>query len=148
MEPGKPLSRAPDEKIFPPPPRGRGDPPGGGAGPPILAGMTAPNVVLLLTTCPDADSARALAHGLVERRLAACVARLPGLVSVYRWQGRLCEEAEVQLLVKTTGDRQEAAIAHIHAHHPYEVPEVLAVPAGGGLPAYLDWVVAETREED
>ena len=110
--------------------------------------MSTPDVVLLLTTCPDADSARTLSRGLVEHRLAACVSQLPGIASTYRWQGEICEETEIQLLIKTATDRLAAARDWICAHHPYEVPELLVLPVADGLPAYLHWVLAQTREED
>lgn len=109
--------------------------------------MPTPAIFLLMTTCPDAASAATLARGLVEHRLAACVSQLPGLVSTYRWQGELCQENEIQLLIKTPADRLEAARDWLVAHHPYDVPELLALPVADGLPAYLHWVVAQTREE-
>lgn len=107
----------------------------------------ADTVHLLLTTCPDADSAARIAHALVEERLAACVTRLPGAVSSYRWQGRVEQAQEVQLLAKTTATRLDAAIARLQALHPYDLPEIVAVQAAAGLPAYLDWVRAETTED-
>ncbi|MCW4455742.1 divalent-cation tolerance protein CutA [Flavobacterium sp. MXW15] len=104
-------------------------------------------VHLLFTTCPDADSARTIAHALVHERLAACVTRLPEAHSTYRWQGAVAEDSEIQLLIKTTADRLPAAIARVQALHPYELPELVAVEADAGLPAYLDWIRKETREE-
>lgn len=109
--------------------------------------MNSPQILLLMTTCPDTDSAARLANGLVGHRLAACVSQLPGLVSTYRWQGEICQENEIQLLIKTTSDRVDAARDWLVAHHPYDVPEVLALPVSDGLPAYLNWVLAQTREE-
>jgi periplasmic divalent cation tolerance protein len=104
-------------------------------------------ICLLLTTCPDADSAQTLARTLVEQRLAACASCLPGLVSTYRWQGQIQQDSEVQLIIKTSQDRRAAAMAHIHAHHPYDVPEILALPVSDGLPAYLAWVAEQTAED-
>ncbi len=104
-------------------------------------------VFLILSTCPDADTAQRLARTLVEERLAACVNILPGLVSTYRWQGQVEQAAEVQLLAKTTTDRRETLMARLAELHPYELPEILAVETAAGLPAYLDWVAAETRAD-
>ena len=104
-------------------------------------------VFLILSTCPDADTAQRLARILVEERLAACVSLLPGAVSTYRWQGRVEQTTEVQLLAKTSGDRREALMARLAELHPYELPEILAVETAAGLPAYLDWVTAETRTD-
>ncbi len=104
-------------------------------------------VSLILSTCPDADTAQRLARILVEERLAACVSLLPGAVSTYRWQGRVEQAAEVQLLAKTPADRRDALMARLAELHPYELPEILAVETAAGLPAYLDWVTAETRTD-
>lgn len=98
--------------------------------------------------CPDADTAAELAHALVNRRLAACVQLLPGLTSIYRWEGVVEEASEVLLMAKTWDDRLEAATALLRSRHPYALPEIMAVPAAGGLAAYLDWVHAETRPAD
>jgi len=108
---------------------------------------TADPVLLLFTTCPDPASAERIAHALVEERLAACVTRLDGARSTYRWQGGVTTDTELQLVVKTTAGRIQAAIARLVQLHPYELPECLAVEARTGLPAYLDWIRAEAREE-
>lgn len=104
-------------------------------------------VFLILSTCPDADTAQRLARILVKERLAACVSLLPGAVSTYRWQGRMEQATEVQLLAKTPADRRDALMARLAELHPYELPEILAVETAAGLPAYLDWVTAETRTD-
>lgn len=104
-------------------------------------------VFLILSTCPDADTAQRLARILVEERLAACVSLLSGAVSTYRWQGRVEQATEVQLLAKTPADRRDALMARLAELHPYELPEILAVETAAGLPAYLDWVTAETRTD-
>ena len=98
-------------------------------------------------TCPDAGSAAAIAAALVEERLAACASVQPGVVSVYRWQGRVERAEEVLLMAKTTRDRLEALTARIQALHPYELPEIVAFEAVGGSAAWLGWVEAETRPE-
>ena len=105
------------------------------------------SILLCLCTAPDLATARALADALVGERLAACVNMLPGLESVYRWQGQVERGEEVLLLIKTTRTCLPALQARIVALHPYELPEVLAVESAGGLPAYLDWIASETRSD-
>ncbi|GAB2180008.1 divalent-cation tolerance protein CutA [Denitratisoma sp. agr-D3] len=105
-------------------------------------------VLLVLTNLPDADAARMLASRLVEGRLAACVNLLAPCTSVYRWQGQIEAATEVPLLIKTTAARYPALEAAIRENHPYELPEIIAVPIATGLPAYLGWVVAETTPND
>lgn len=100
--------------------------------------------LLCLTTCPDADTAGRIAEALVAARLAACVQVLPGVASVYRWQGAIERADEVLLLAKTSRERFEALSARIVALHPYEVPEIVAFDIAAGLPAYLDWIARET----
>ncbi|PKV13329.1 divalent-cation tolerance protein CutA [Xanthomonas prunicola] len=107
--------------------------------------MNASSLHLLFSTCPDADSADRIAHALLEERLAACVTQLSGAQSLYRWNGVIERSTEVQLLIKTWEDRLPDAIARLRALHPYELPEAVAVQASAGLPAYLDWVRADTR---
>ena len=102
-------------------------------------------VVVVLVTAPSSEVADRLATRAVEARLAACVAVLPGVQSVYRGQGGVERAQEVQLVIKTTRDRIDALRAALVALHPYQVPEFLVLPVVDGLPAYLDWVVAETR---
>lgn len=104
------------------------------------------DALLVLTNLPDMASARALAGHLVEVRLAACVNILAPCRSVYRWEGRVEDAEEVPLLIKTTAARYAALEAAIRAHHPYELPEIVAVPITRGLPDYLDWVATETTE--
>ncbi len=99
---------------------------------------------LVLSTCPDAARAAEIAHTLVERRLAACVTRLPGAASVYRWRGKIEEAGEVQLLIKTTAARVPTLIAALAELHPDEEPEVLVVNTAGGSPGYLAWIEAMT----
>ena len=86
-----------------------------------------------------------MARALVEERLAACGNVLPGLRSLYRWEGKVQDDAEALLLLKTTRRRFPALRARVLALHPYEVPEVLALPVEGGHPAYLDWIATSTR---
>ena len=102
-------------------------------------------VLLVLCMVPNEAAATAIAHALVEERLAACVNCMPGAVSTFRWEGRVQSEAELLLLAKTTRDRFEALSARIVALHPYELPEVIAVDVSHGLDRYLGWVDSETR---
>ncbi len=109
--------------------------------------MTAPaETLLVLTNLPDADSAKRVARQLVEQRLAACVNILPACTSVYRWNDAIESAAEVPLLIKTTLARYPDLQAALTEVHPYELPEIVAVPLHEGLPAYLAWVDTETTE--
>ena len=103
--------------------------------------------LLVLTTCPDAESAEALARGLVEAGLAACVNVVPGLRSYYRWEGRMESASEHLLVAKTRSDRYAAVEGAIRAGHPYQLPEILAVPVAEGLTEYLKWVDDCVRPE-
>ncbi len=103
--------------------------------------------LLVLTNLADMASARLLAHALVEQRLAACVNMLPVVHSVYRWNDVVEEAAEVTLLIKTTTARYDELEQAIRALHPYELPEVIAVPVSAGSPAYLAWIAQETRKQ-
>ena len=106
--------------------------------------MSATDCVIVCTTLPaDADSA-ALARTLVGERLAACVSTLPGVRSVYRWKEQIEEDDEQQLLIKTTAERASALCERIRALHPYEVPELLALPVADGGAEYLDWIRVST----
>jgi periplasmic divalent cation tolerance protein len=107
--------------------------------------MKAADACLVITNLPDRDSAAKLAHALVEKRLAACINILSPCRSVYRWKGRTEDAEEFPVLIKTTRARYPEVEAAIRAAHPYELPEIIAVPLVGGLPAYLEWVDAETR---
>lgn len=108
--------------------------------------MPAPAILLCLCTCPDATSAQKLTEALVGERLAACVNRLPGVLSTYRWQGTLNTDGEELLLIKTAADRFEALKARLLELHPSELPELIALPVEHGHAAYLDWVRANVAE--
>ncbi len=96
--------------------------------------------LLCYCTCPDPDSARRLARALVDERLAACVNQLDGVGSTYRWEGRVTTDTETLLLIKTTTARLEAMQARLLQLHPYEVPELIAVPITQGFAPYLAWL--------
>jgi len=101
-------------------------------------------VLLVMSTLPDQDSAKALAAELVGSRLAACVNVLAPCVSVYRWQGAVENASEVPVVIKTTAGRYAELESALRARHPYELPEIVAVPVAHGLSGYLDWVIAQT----
>ena len=103
-------------------------------------------VVVVLCNAPDAAAARRVAERLVESRLAACVNILAPCESVYRWEGKIQRQTETPLLFKTTRARLDAATAAAREAHPYETPEVIALPIIGGLPEYLEWVRNETQQ--
>lgn len=109
--------------------------------------MTDP-LLLCFCACPDRDTALRIAHALVGERLAACTNLLPGATSIYRWEGRIEQAEEIQLLIKTRRDRLPALSDRLRALHPYAVPELIAFEAVGGLPDYLHWVAEETRDPD
>jgi periplasmic divalent cation tolerance protein len=100
--------------------------------------------LLILTNCPDEESANAIALALVESKLAACVNILPRMQSIYRWQGVVESATEIPLFIKSTVTNYPALEAAIRERHPYDVPEIIALPIQAGLPAYLNWVAAET----
>ena len=102
------------------------------------------SALLVFTNLPDRASAERLADALVDKHLAACVNILAPCRSAYRWQGAVQHEEEHPLLIKTTEARYGELEQAIRAGHPYELPEIIAVPIGRGLPAYLDWVAGET----
>lgn len=104
--------------------------------------------LLVLTNLPDRPTAEALARELVEARLAACVNILAPCHSVYRWQGSIETADEVPMLIKTSSERYLALEAAIRRRHPYELPEVIALPIREGLPEYLAWVADETHPVD
>jgi periplasmic divalent cation tolerance protein len=100
--------------------------------------------VVVLVTCPSQQVGETLGNVLVRERLAACVNVVPGLISIYRWEGKLCRDAEVLLLIKTRRMRLPAVIRRVKALHPYSVPEVIALPLVGGSASYLSWVLTAT----
>lgn len=105
-------------------------------------------VVIVYCTCPDNRCAEGLARALVEERLAACVNLLAGVRSFYRWQDRVEDDSEVLLLAKTQHGCVQRLCRRIEDLHPYDVPEIVAVPVSAGLPAYLRWVIDSTGRAD
>ena len=104
---------------------------------------TQDELLVVLCTAPDEDTAQRLAVGLVEARLAACVNAIPAVRSFYRWQGEIETDDEVQLLIKTPPARFEELASWIQANHPYEVPEIVALPAKRVSDTYLAWAIKQ-----
>ena len=100
--------------------------------------------LLVLTNCPDEETANSIALAVVEAQLAACVNILPRVQSIYRWQGVVESATEIPLFIKSTAANYPALEKLIAGLHPYETPEIIALPISQGLPAYLNWVAAET----
>ena len=100
----------------------------------------ATDCIVVLVTAPSVEKATELARALVEEGLAACGNILPGVRSIYRWEGKLCDDAEVLLILKSTQAHFEALRARVVALHPYGVPEVLRLDVADGHGPYLDWV--------
>jgi periplasmic divalent cation tolerance protein len=101
-------------------------------------------LLLVMTSLPDIEAAKALARRLIDANLAACVQLQHGLQSIYRWEGRICEEQEVVLVAKTTAEKWSAISAFIKQNHPYDVPEIIAQPLTHSDTDYARWVIAET----
>jgi periplasmic divalent cation tolerance protein len=100
----------------------------------------ADQILLAISTFPDAETASRVAQTLVEEKFAACANLMPAVHSIYRWKERIETAGEVIVFFKTTLDRRSAFQEKLRSLHPYEVPEIIFVPVDGGLPAYLSWV--------
>ena len=103
------------------------------------------DALVALSTVGSADDAQRIARALVERRLAACVNVVPGLTSVYAWKGAVETDQELLLVIKTRRARFEALRAALVELHPYEVPELIALPVEAGHGPYLDWLTANVE---
>jgi periplasmic divalent cation tolerance protein len=101
----------------------------------------APRPLVALSTIDSAETAKTLADALVGEGLVACVNVVPGVTSVYRWQGEICHDSEWLLVMKTVSSRSEALDRRLRELHPYDVPELILLPIDGGAQAYLDWLV-------
>jgi len=97
-------------------------------------------IAIALTTCPDEASAGRIAIALVEENLAACVNQIPGVVSTYRWEGKVQRDTEVLLVIKTLASQIENVQRRVVALHPYELPEFVTLPVSSGSERYLEWV--------
>ena len=103
-------------------------------------------LLLVMTSLPDGDVAKALAKRLIDAHLAACVQIQSGVQSIYRWEGRLCEEQEAVLVAKTTAEQWPAISAFIKQNHPYDVPEIIGQSIAHCNDAYAQWVSVETKD--
>lgn len=102
-----------------------------------------PLPLIILCTCPDLATAERIAEAVVGERLAACVNVAPGLTSIYRWEGQIQRDTELLLLIKTCQDVYSLLEARIRELHPYQIPEIIALPIQTGSAAYLDWIAAQ-----
>ncbi len=101
------------------------------------------DALVVLVTAPDMDTAVRLGQALVEEQLAACANIVPGVRSIYRWQGVVHDDAEVLVIIKTTAVAQEQLTQRVLALHPYDTPEVVVLPIVGGSDSYLRWIAAQ-----
>ena len=101
--------------------------------------------LLVLTNLPDQEQAEKLAQSIIGQQLAACVNILAPCTSIYRWQGQTETAHEIPVLIKTTAQAYAGVENLIREQHPYELPEIVQVPITGGLPAYIQWLIRETR---
>lgn len=104
------------------------------------------NAVVVYVTAPSAEVAKGLARQLVTRRLAACVNIVPSVTSVYEWEGKIEEDSECLLMIKTRNDLVADLTSFVEEEHPYDVPEVISVPIEGGSEKYLVWIASETSK--
>jgi len=101
-------------------------------------------ISIVLVTAGSAEEAAAIGRTLIEERLAACANIVPGIRSIYRWKGKICDEQEFLIIIKTRTSLFEAVQKRVKELHSYEVPEIISFPVARGLPQYLEWVLAET----
>lgn len=101
--------------------------------------------LLVLSTFPDRETALRIGNTLVEEQLVACASLVPGVESIYRWQGKIETSAEILVIFKTVAERYHQVEARIRQLHPYDVPEILAIDPKSGLPEYLQWVVENSQ---
>ncbi|MFZ6760265.1 divalent-cation tolerance protein CutA [Undibacterium sp. Ji50W] len=107
--------------------------------------MDAQSLILVFTNVPDHETGKRMASQIVTQKLAACVNISSDILSIYNWDGQQQAETEVQLMIKTTQARYAQLEELIKNEHPYELPEIIAIPLVAGLPAYLGWVRKETE---
>ena len=104
-----------------------------------------PKYIVVFITAPTTDDGRKIARTLVGEKLAACVNILPGITSIYTWQAEICEDDEVMLIVKTRAELFEILSTRVREVHPYDVPEVIAMPLTDGNAGYLHWIDQVTQ---
>ena len=103
------------------------------------------DVLVVLCSFPKMEVARQIGTHLVERQYAACVNILPSVQSIYQWEGKLCEEQEVMAVIKTTREAFSTLSRELSSMHPYDEPEIIAMPVADGSSGYLSWVMGQTR---
>jgi periplasmic divalent cation tolerance protein len=108
--------------------------------------MASMNALLVVTTTDSESLARSIASALVEAGEAACVNIVPGVRSIFRWEGELCDEQEFLLMIKTAAASWDAVRSRIRQLHSYQIPEVIAVPITAGDPDYLDWLATQVKD--
>ena len=102
-----------------------------------------PHLIVVMTTLPEVNQAHSIAKILVEEKLAACVQVMPSMTSTYMWQGELCQESENLVFIKTLQAKYEELVSRLRSLHPYETPEVIAIPAIAVDRDYLNWVITQ-----
>jgi periplasmic divalent cation tolerance protein len=95
---------------------------------------------IIISTVADQATAELIARRVLQQRLAACINIIPGVTSIYRWQGEIEKSSELILLIKSRADHIDAITETIRSLHPYQLPEIIALPLTAGLPAYFDWI--------
>ena len=105
------------------------------------------SAIVVLTTTDSEELARTIARALVEAREAACVNIVPAIRSIYRWEGKICDERELLLIIKSSEEQFEAIRTRIRALHTYQVPEIVSLPIRAGDPDYLRWLGQMTSDE-
>ena len=105
-------------------------------------------VSIVFVTAGSEEEAARIALTLVEERLAACANIVPGIRSIYRWKGKICDDREFLIIIKTRTSKYESLQKRVKELHGYEVPEIISFPVARGLPRYLDWVLEETEAEN
>jgi periplasmic divalent cation tolerance protein len=111
------------------------------------APVNSSKLLVVVTSLPDLEAAKGIAHALVESNLAACVQLMSGIQSIYRWEGKICEDQEVLLLAKTTAARWLEVSAFIQSAHPYDLPEILAYSPEQYERQYGKWVESEVNSK-
>jgi len=104
------------------------------------------DVIIILVTVPNNESAAKISKSLVDRKLAACVNTIPGITSYFRWQDKLNIENEILLLIKTVKSNFDKVRMAVELIHPYDLPEIIALPVSDGSQAYLKWIENETSD--
>nr|ACN28985.1 unknown [Zea mays] len=110
------------------------------------ASTTVPSIVVYVTV-PNREAGKKLSQSIISEKLAACVNIVPGIESVYWWEGKVQSDAEELLIIKTRESLLDALTAHVKANHEYDVPEVIALPITGGNTKYLEWIKNSTRDK-